>query len=245
MSSQSSFLDWLRHPGSIILLIALVLMFVVMLEQKDQQSQMLQPVVANKAPTSEPMRAAKPAKMGDELPRIVRQFSTPSASPSQATSGVQKPAAGESLQAPELGSLLGRLEEKVKAEPTNMSNRLLLAQTYNELGLADKALTEARAARTQDPNHQRAKLVLASILSGRDNAEGLNEAKGLLQELESGSDIKPFLIAMYLGDTHIRLGDHKAALNYWQQAVEMMPATDNRRQTIEKRIQDLSAKATP
>ena len=245
MSSQSSFLNWLRHPASILLLIALVLMFVVMLEQKDQQSQIPKSAVVNKAPTAESMLAPQPAKTGGELPRIVRQFSTPSTSSAQAASRVQKPAAGGSLQAPELGSLLGRLEDKVKAEPTNMANRLLLAQTYNELGLADKALSEARAARTQDPNHQRAKLVLASILSGRDNAEGLNEAKGLLQELESASDIKPFLIAMYLGDTHIRLGDHKAALNYWRQAVETMPATDNRRQTIEKRIQDLSAKATP
>jgi tetratricopeptide (TPR) repeat protein len=255
MSTQPSFITWLRHPGSIVLIIAVVLMFVVMTEQSRRQPQQV-PIssTTGKAlpsmPSTAPNAAAgsapsapagKPAKMGGELPRIVRQFSAPAA---PVSAGDTKTAGAPGrLQAPDLGSLLGRLEDKVKAEPENMGNRLLLAQTYNELGLADKALNEARAARAQDPAHARAKLVLASILSARDNAEGLQEAKGLLEELKTDDGTKQYLVAMYLGDTSIRMGDHDAALSYWQQAVDTMPVSDNRRPAIEKRIADLSARS--
>lgn len=172
----------------------------------------------------------------------MRQFSAPVLG---AGGEAKKPAGAPGrLQAPDLGSLLGRLEDKVKAEPANMGNRLLLAQTYNELGLGDKALEEARAARKQDPEHARAKLVLAAILSARDGEAGLKEAKTLLEELTSNSETKQYLVAMYLGDTLIRLGDHAGALKQWQQAVDGMPVTDNRRAGLEKRIADLSAKTS-
>jgi len=221
MSTQPSFVTWLRHPGSIVLIITVVLMFVVMSEQSPDGTTV----------TSD---AAISAKMGNELPHIVRQFSTPVAPTSTGSP--------DRLQAPDLSSLLVRLESKVKAEPANISNRLLLAQTYNELGLGDKALQEARAARKQDSAHARAKLVLASILSRRENKDGLNEARKLLEDLQSSSEIKQYLVAMYLGDASIRMGDHVAALNYWKQAVDDMPVSDNRRSDIEKRIADLSTK---
>jgi len=225
MSTQSSFVTWLRHPGSIVLIITVVLMFVVLSEQSRQSPD-------GATVTSD---AGASAKMGNELPHIVRQFSTPVV-PINAGSP-------DRLQAPDLSSLLVRLESKVKAEPANISNRLLLAQTYNELGLGGKALQEARAARKQDLAHARAKLVLASILSRRENKDGLNEAKKLLEDLQSSSEIKQYLVAMYLGDAFIRMGDHVAALNYWKQAVDDMPVSDNRRPDIEKRIADLSIKA--
>lgn len=231
MTSPSSFLTWLRHPGSIALLIAVVLMLVMLLEKRSHQ-----PAVENTVAKS----SVKPARVGNELPRIVRQFSAPTApvSGGDPKSGV----VSGSLKAPELSSLLGTLEDKVKAEPGNISNRLLLAQTYNELGFSEKALQEARAASALDLDHSRAKLVLASILSSRDSVDGLNEAKGLLEELKSSGESKQYLVAMYLGDTFIRLGNHDAALSYWQQSVKTMPASDNRRPLIEKRIQSLSAK---
>ncbi len=251
MSTQSSFITWLRHPASIILIIAVVLMFVMMSEQSRQRPDIasvttnttgIQAPAGKKAEPEATASGSVPAKTGGELPRIVRQFSVPVLG--KPDGAAKKAGAPGRLQAPDLGSLLGRLEEKVKAEPANMGNRLLLAQTYNELGLGDKAMEEARAARKQDPDHARAKLVLASILSARDNKEGLEEAKTLLEELTSSSDIKQYLVAMYLGDTFIRLGDHDAALKQWQEAVDSMPVTDNRRSGLEKRIADLSAKAS-
>lgn len=253
MSTQFSFITWLRHPASIVLIIAVVLMLVIMSEQSRQTPDLAALAPGTTGPGGMPESTGKttgsetsapdtvPARMGGELPRIVRQFSAPTLGK---PGGADKKPAGAPgrLQAPDLGSLLGRLEDKVKAEPANMGNRLLLAQTYNELGLGDKAVEEARAARKQDPSHARAKLVLAAILSKRDNKEGLEEAKTLLQELTASSDIKQYLVAMYLGDTFIRLGDHDAALKQWQLAVEGMPVSDNRRAGLEKRIAKLSSK---
>lgn len=253
MSTQSSFITWVRHPGSIILIIAVVLMYVATSEQTRKVSdrsdekvsslssdnRMPEPAAADSVKTASD---AAPAKMGGELPRIVRQFSAPILG-SSGKNAKKSTGAPSRLQAPDLSSLLGRLEDKVKAEPSNIGNRLLLAQTYNELGLGDKALEEVRAARKQDATHTRAKLVLASILSTRDNKQGLGEAKELLLELKSSNESKQYLVDMYLGDTFIRMGDHDAALSHWKAAVKTMPVTDNRRSDIEKRIADLLSTA--
>lgn len=248
MSTQSSFITWIRHPGSIVLILAVVLMYVAMSEQTQQAPARASASAGNilpggTLPAAAPIAAAadpgrsmpsmSSARMGGELPRIVRQFSAPATA-----NTTDRP---DRLQAPELGSLLGRLEDKVKAEPSNIANRLLLAQTYNELGLGNKALEEVRAARKQDSTHARAKLVLASILSTRDNPQGLDEAKQLLTALKTSSETKQYLVAMYLGDTFIRMGDHDAALSQWQTAMQTMPVTDNRRPGIKQRIAGLSS----
>lgn len=241
MGTQS-FTTWLRHPGSIVLIIAVVLMFVIMGEQSRQSSRSPSGVGASSATSTSVVGADNAAptsgksKMGNELPKIVRQFAAPSAAP---LSGAKPAGAPGPLQAPNLGSLLGRLEDKVKTDPSNIGNRLLLAQTYNELGLGDKALDEVRAALVQAPDNARAQLVLASILSSRQNEAGLNEAKTLLGGLKLNVKVKQYLVAMYLGDALIRLGDHDAALKSWKQALETMPPTDNRRAQIEKRISDM------
>jgi predicted negative regulator of RcsB-dependent stress response len=243
MSTQS-FTTWIRHPGSIVLIIAVVLMFVVMNERTRQSSGAVP--VGQQAPVAAPGTGpssvssannsapgmGKP-KMGGELPRLVQQLGGPAA--------VKPAVAPGRLQAPDLGSLLGRLEDKVKSDPGNIGNRLLLAQTYNELGLGDKAVDEVRAALVQAPDDDRAQLVLASILSTRQDETGLNEAKALLDGLKPSVKVKQYLVSMYLGDTFIRLGDHDAALINWKQALEAMPVTDNRRPQIEKRIADLAA----
>lgn len=237
MSTQS-FTTWIRHPGSIVLIIAVVLMFVIMAEQSRQSSTSSEGVSSTTSlPTpfvADNNSVVSKPKMGGELPKIVRQLGAtpPSAKPAEVPGR---------LQAPDLSSLLGRLEDKVKSDPANIGNRLLLAQTYNELGLGDKALSEVRAALVQAPDHARAQLVLASILSARQNEADLNEAKALLAALKHNAKIKQYLVAMYLGDASIRLGDHDGALKNWKQALETMPPSDNRRAQIEKRIADMSA----
>jgi tetratricopeptide (TPR) repeat protein len=248
MSSQS-LISWFRHPASILLIIVLVILLVIMSEQS-RQAATSQPLAAIAPSTMAPTAIQPPAKfappggtapsMGGELPKIVNRLNASTANPP-----ARKPAGVPGrLQAPDLGSLLGRLEDKVKADPSDINNRLLLAQTYNELGLGDKALTEVRAALAQAPDHGRAQLVLGSILSSRQDDAGLQEAKTLLSGLQSRDDIKQYLVAMYLGDTFIRLGDHAAALANWKQALDNMPVTDNRRSRLEKRIAELSAKGS-
>jgi cytochrome c-type biogenesis protein CcmH/NrfG len=242
--NNQSFASWIRHPASITLIIALVMTILIMSEQSRQQPGMASSatVAAPPAPKVSAPDTAKPTAMpaqpasrpmGGELPRIVQKLGTP-AMPAKAPSR---------LQAPDLSSLLGRLEDKVKSEPGNISNRLLLAQTYNELGLADKAVAEARSARQQAPEHARARLVLASILSSQQNEAGLHEAIELLKGLQSSAEIKQYLVAMYLGDASIRLGEHETALQHWKQSLQDMPVSDNRRANIEKRIADIASGA--
>ena len=251
--SYQSVMNWIRHPASIILIIVFVLTVVIMSDQSHQQSResgtstMVQPLVApstiaprtSLAPDSGQDASQRPVPLaaGGELPKIVQRLSMTSPGPTTA------PAAPGRLAAPDLGSLLGRLEDKVKAEPDNINNRLLLAQTYKELGLGDKALEEARAALKQFPDQGRAKLVLASILSSRQEDAGLKEAVELLTGLRANTEIKQYLVEMYLGDAWIRLGNHPAALKSWKQALEGMPLSDNRRAKIEKGIEDLSSGA--
>jgi tetratricopeptide (TPR) repeat protein len=179
------------------------------------------------------MSAQSPRPTGGELPKIVQRLGGPS-------QGAPATSAPGRLTAPDLGSLLGRMEEKVKAEPNNISNRLLLAQTYNELGLIDKALEESRATARQFPEHSRAKLVLASILSKRKNEAELKEAVGILKGLRGNSEVKQYMVEMYLGDSWIRMGEHQSAKDSWKLALEGMPVSDNRRARIEKSIADIN-----
>jgi predicted negative regulator of RcsB-dependent stress response len=244
--SQQSFISWIRQPASIILIIALLIMFLMMTDQTRQQkntnsdkaastSAVIPPMAAPSAAITMPgdMSAQPPQPTGGELPKIVQRLGGPSqGSPAASAPG--------RLTAPDLGSLLGRMEDKVKAEPNNISNRLLLAQTYNELGFIDKALSEVRAAAKQFPDHSRAKLVLASILSKRKNETELKEAVGILKGLRGNSEVKQYLVEMYLGDSWIRMGEHQSAKNSWKLALEGMPVSDNRRARIEKSIADLN-----
>ncbi|MCK4586009.1 MAG: hypothetical protein KAU29_01620, partial [Gammaproteobacteria bacterium] len=130
---QQSFVNWVRQPASIILIIALVIMFLMLTDQSQlqeamnpngskQTSTVLAPVVVPGAGLNIPsdMVANSPRVTGGELPKIVQRLGSPARGVAPAGAGA-KPGR---LTAPDLGSLLGRLEDKVKAEPNNVSNRL-------------------------------------------------------------------------------------------------------------------------
>jgi len=246
--SQLSFSSWIRQPASIVLIIAMVIMFIMLTDETGKPEAMnantagktssVMPGISVPREVMTPpgnTEAKAPRITGGELPKIVQRLGAPPLA--------SKPKTSEPgpLTAPDLGSLLGRLEDKVKAEPDNINNRLLLAQTYNELGLIDKALEGVRAAIAQFPDHSRAKLVLASILSKRTNEPDLKEAIGLLKGLREDKSSKQYLVEMYLGDAWIRMGEHKSALQSWKLALEGMPVSDNRRTILEKGIADLNA----
>ena len=248
---QQSFVNWVRQPASIILIIALVIMFLMLTDQSQQQeamnpdgskqtSSVRAPVVVPGAGLNMPsdMAAKSPRITGGELPKIVQRLGSPTRGAAPAGAAGAKPGR---LTAPDLGSLLGRLEDKVKAEPNNVSNRLLLAQTYNELGLVDKALEEVRVAVKQFPDNSRAKLVLASVLSKRKNEVELKEAVDVLKGLQGDKNVKQYLVAMHLGDAWIRMGDHQSAMKSWKAALDGMPVSDNRRAKLEKGIADITA----
>jgi len=145
-----------------------------------------------------------------------------------------------SVSAPGLESLVKGLEDKVAADPSNVNNRLLLAQTYNELGMQDKALTEMRALQKSNPENGRVNLILASILSNSNDQEKAKEAITLLDKASGDKTIQQYLVHMYKGDALIRMQDHKGALEEWKLALKDMPPTDNRRARLEQRISELS-----
>jgi predicted negative regulator of RcsB-dependent stress response len=124
-----------------------------------------------------------------------------------------------------------------------MDNRILLAQTYKELGRAPDALTELRSIQQQQPDNPRANLVLASILSQSSDPKELDEALALLSKIKDDITVQPYLIYMYKGDALIRKQDHQGALENWKQALATMPESDGRYAVLEKKVMDLTTGA--
>jgi predicted negative regulator of RcsB-dependent stress response len=109
--------------------------------------------------------------------------------------------------------------------------------------MTDKSLQTLRAVQKEFPKNLRAKLVLASVLSQRQDDGELKESLGMLEELSKVKDdsIKQYLVTMYEGDAFIRLKKHEMALKKWKSALETMPVADNRHAILQKRIEELAA----
>ena len=168
------------------------------------------------------------ANSGQDTPRIVANMNQQQQSPG-------------SVSAPGLDGLVKGLEDKVAADPTNVNNRLLLAQTYNELGMQDKALTELRSLQKDNPDNGRVNLILGSILSKSNDQEKVKESLPMLDKASNDKTVQQYLVNMYKGDALIRMKDHAGALKHWQLALDDMPPADNRRAKLEQRINELSA----
>jgi len=156
---------------------------------------------------------------------------------------VENMGGGSPNAAPDLGGLLQGLEAKVAANPKDVSKRILLAQTYRELGKPDKSLETLKKLREDFPDHLRVKLVTASVLSQQQDEKDLKQALTLLGELAKVKDdnVKPYLVNMYEGDAYIRLKDHKGALDKWKQALAAMPTSDTRYKMLKDRIDSIAA----
>lgn len=175
------------------------------------------------------LRPPTTASAGQNTPKIV-----------QSMSGQQKEG---QVTAPGLESLVAGLEKKVEADPS-VSNRLLLAQTYNELGMQDKALAGMRELQKENPDNGRVNLILSSMLSRSNDEAKLKESLTLLDKLAGDKTVQQYLVDLYKGDALIRVQDHDGALKHWKLALEKMPQADNRRAILEKRIADLSTKSS-
>jgi len=178
---------------------------------------------------SESMQLKPPTTVnsGQNTPRIVANMNQQQQSPG-------------SVSAPGLEGLVKGLEDKVAADPTNVNNRLLLAQTYNELGMQDKALTEMRSLLKDNPDNGQVNLVLGSMLSRSNDKEKVKESLPLLDKASNDKTVQQYLVNMYKGDALIRMQDHAGALKHWQLALDDMPPADNRRAKLEQRISELS-----
>lgn len=104
-----------------------------------------------------------------------------------------------------LSGLVAGLEMKVAANPENIEQKLLLAQTYNELDNRSKSLKLLRSINQQAPKNPQVKITLATILmTGVDKLE-LIEASILFAE---AIKLKPEVASMarlYQGEIQVKL----------------------------------------
>jgi cytochrome c-type biogenesis protein CcmH/NrfG len=122
-----------------------------------------------------------------------------SVNPSAHVSKEQEPAAQS------LGGLVAGLEKKVAANPENIDQQILLAQTYNELDNRDKSLKLLRTLNKQSPKNAQVKITLATILMKSEDKQELKEASQLFDEAiqlkpEAGS-----MARMYQGEIRVKL----------------------------------------
>lgn len=231
--SNTMFTALLRNPLSFAILVLCVVILVVWFDYKATISRSL-PAAAAGISTSGSLPAVSESS---EPPPI--ELSPPGAQP-QIMNQFGAGESGQQSGAPAIDALVGRLEEKVKSDPGNLNNRILLAQTYKELGRSPDALQVLRKVHDEEPENSRANLVLASILSQSDDANDLQEALQLLEQVTKDITVQPYLIHMYRGDAFIRQKNHEEALTNWKEALASMPESDARYADLEKKVMELT-----
>lgn len=224
----------IKQPFFIAIVLVVVAVALVWVTQKPATTNDAQQNAENSADAMGPagdikLKPPTTASAGQNTPKIV-----------QSMQGQQQEGR---VTAPGLESLVAGLEKKVEADPS-LSNRLLLAQTYNELGMQDKALKGMRDLQKENPDDGRVNLVLSSMLSRSNDEAKLKESLTILDKLADDKTVQQYLVNLYKGDALIRVQDHGGALKHWKLALEKMPEADNRRALLEKRIADLSVKGS-
>jgi cytochrome c-type biogenesis protein CcmH/NrfG len=104
-----------------------------------------------------------------------------------------------------LSGLVAGLEKKVAANPENIDQQLLLAQTYNELDNRAKSLKLLHSLNKQAPKNAQVKITLATILmTGMDKQE-LQEAAQLFDEAIKLKPDAANMARLYQGEIQVKL----------------------------------------
>lgn len=141
-----------------------------------------------------------------------------------------------------LADLLPRLEAKVAANPKDTNQRMLLAQTYGEMGQREKGIKELRAVHKAEPQNNQATILLATALQEGNAPADLREAHKLLDEAVRRNPAVSPMARLYQGDILMKLGDAKGAVKVWKDYLGQMPAGDPRRGMFEEKIAQASAR---
>jgi cytochrome c-type biogenesis protein CcmH/NrfG len=141
--------------------------------------------------------------------------------------------------APMLGDLVGRLEAKVKADPGNVPNQILLAQTYSELGRTEEGVALLRTLLKTQGESPRAHVVLASLLSKSGRPQELKEATQLLDKAEKQDPTQKGFASLYRGRILVAQGDKDAAVKIWRDALKKVDPNDGARSQIEEELSRL------
>jgi cytochrome c-type biogenesis protein CcmH/NrfG len=124
----------------------------------------------------------------------------------------QAPADHESMQqeqtAMSLSSLVSGLEKKVAANPENIDQQLLLAQTYKELDNRPKSLSLLRSLNKQAPKNAQVKITLATILMTGTDKQELKDALVLFDEAIKLKPDVASMARMYQGEIRVKLGNN-------------------------------------
>lgn len=139
-----------------------------------------------------------------------------------------------------LADLLPRLEAKVAAAPRNYEQRLLLAQTYVELGQSAKGVEQLRRLHKQVPHDNPTTILLATSLIQQGTQADLRESSKLLEEaLREKPAVMP-MVRLYQGDIQMKLGDVPGAVKIWKDYLGKMSSGDPRRALFEEKISQAS-----
>ena len=138
--------------------------------------------------------------------------------------------------APMLADLVGRLEAKVKTDPANVGNQMLLAQTYSELGRAEEGISMLRKLVLTKVETPRVSVVLASLLSKSEKAEDWVSALKLLDDATKADAAQTGIAELYRGRVFIAQGKKDLALKTWKAALKRIPATDNAHAQLEQEL---------
>ena len=141
-----------------------------------------------------------------------------------------------------LADLLPVLESKVAADPKNVDQRVLLGQTYAELGQRDKAIKELRTAHRDAPQDARITIVLAATLMNDGTPGELRESYKLLDDAVGRKPEVAPMARLYQGDILMKLGDQRGALKVWKDYLRKIPAGDPQRTLFEDKIAQTSTK---
>lgn len=113
-------------------------------------------------------------------------------------------------KASSLSGLVAGLEKKVAANPNNIDQQLLLAQTYNELESREKSVQLLRTLNKNTPNNPQVKITFATILMNSSDAQELKEASKLFEEAIKLKPEVANMARLYQGEIKVKL-ENKAA----------------------------------
>ncbi|MBI5613238.1 MAG: tetratricopeptide repeat protein [Gammaproteobacteria bacterium] len=142
-------------------------------------------------------------------------------------------------QLPSLNDLLPGLEAKVAANPRDVDSRLLLAQTYAEVGQRDKALKNLKQLRAEQPGNGHVAFVSATVLMAGGDPGELRQAFDLLEQ----SRKQPALSSMarlQQGEIRLRQGDAAGARTLWQNELRQLAPDDRHRGLFEAELAKLN-----
>lgn len=174
---------------------------------------------------------AEPEGVSPDINSAASGTITPLASPLTSNSK-----SGNGPVAPMLADLVGGLEAKVKTDPANIGNQILLAQTYSELGRTDEGIVLLRKAALTNVETPRVNVVLASMLSKSNKSDDLTAALKLLDDATKADAGQVGIAELYRGRIYVAQGKKEAAIKTWKAALKRIPATDNARVQLEEEL---------